>query len=80
MTDDELLDASESYEAERRLWTVRKDKMTTPFNWEIVRNSPLNEPINPVVHLTACDRETAYYEMENIRGVASMRAALNLDP
>lgn len=72
MTDSEILDAAEAYEEERRLWTVRKNKMI-PVQWEVVR-AP--DDGDPEVVITAIDSDVADYEKDEQRMLAAMKAAL----
>lgn len=73
MTDDQILDAAEIYEAERSLWMVRNNKSVTPVRYEIIRRP---DDSDPVVMASTTGKETAIYEMEGMRMMAAMKAAL----
>lgn len=73
MTDDQILDAAEIYEAERSLWMVRRNKSVAPVRYEIIRRP---ENSDPIVMASTTGNDTAIYEMEEMRMIAAMKAAL----
>jgi hypothetical protein len=78
MTDYRLFDASERYEIERGCWLVRQNKLATGPQWEVVRRAP-DQPISAdtmAVHCRCHTQEVAIREMEELRGLACMEAAL----
>lgn len=74
MTENQILESAyDAYEAERGMWTIRKNKMTTPTQWEVIRVPPDGDP---QVMATAINGVVADQEMQELRGHASIEAAL----
>lgn len=73
MDEGKIHDAAEAYERERKLWTVRRNKLRPGAQWEVVRIAPGDVPRVFIVAITPA---TAEYELEEQRRFAAMKAAL----
>lgn len=78
LPEEKLIEAFEAYEDERVRWRARTNKQTGVV-YEIIRTGTDNEPIdqNTIQVMAVChDQEVAAYEHEEMRGMASIKAAL----
>lgn len=75
MTDSELIDAAEAYDRERSRWNLRFNKAHTPARHEVFR---VDEDGDPVVMAWTTGADTAINELEEMRAIAAMKAALTL--